>query len=194
MHRHMRHRSAWYVWASLHHYAWRQGAEFRSAVGVFVWWSRRCNRETLPRCASKKGLGLLPIIVSHSKQVCQHVTCDINVANLVLTWSLGMSYKGLVCRTLRTLFFHFTWNFVGMQNYVCVSEQFVILLVREFKLICVNKSILTRYLSDCSHIVALVSIVQEHWRSNKCVGYPSLLTYYNDVNFTVHLALRDTTN
>jgi len=43
-----------------------------------------------------------------------------------------------------------------MLNYVCVYEQFVILLVREFKLICANKFILTRYLSDRCFLLGMV--------------------------------------
>lgn len=137
----------------------------------------------------QKGWGLLPIKVSNSEQISQHVTCS----NLGITWNLGMSCNGLVCPTLRTLFVHVAWNFIDVLNYICVCEQFMMLLVREFKLICLNKCILTRYLSDSYNITALASIVQEHWSSNNVQDTRGLLTY-NDVSFTVHWVLCDTTN
>jgi hypothetical protein len=72
-----------------------------------------------------------------------------------------MSYKGLVVAHSALYFFTSLKFYRYAKLCVCVRAQFMMLLVREFKLICVNKSVLTRYLSDYNHIVALVSIVQE---------------------------------
>jgi len=68
------------------------------------------------------------------------------------------------------------------------------LLIREFKLNCVNKSILTRYLAIeiiSWHLLASFRNieVQINMQDTRV-----LLTCCNDVSFAVHWALRDTTN